>query len=99
MDLPPRYKTHLSNKVCKLQKTIYGQKQLPRAWFGKFTKVMKYFGYSQCNQDHTLFFKYNRDNEITLVLVYVDDIIVIGNYTQEIIMVKEKFFKVFDMKY
>ena len=99
MDLPPRYKTHLSNKVCKLQKTIYGQKQSPRAWFGKFTKVMKSFGYSQCNQDHTLFFKYNRDNEITLVLVCVDDIIVIGNDTQEIITVKEKFFKVFDMKY
>ena len=26
MDLPPRYKTHLINKVCKLQKTIYGLK-------------------------------------------------------------------------
>ena len=99
VDLPPGYKTHLSNKVCKLQKTIYGIKQSPRAWFGKFTKVMKSFGYSQCNQDHTLFFKYNRDNEITLVLVYVDDIIVTGNDTQEIIMLKEKFFKVFDMKY
>ena len=99
MDLPPGYKTHLSNKVCKLQKTIYGLKQSPRAWFGKFTKVMKSFGYSQCNQDHTLFFKYNRDNEITLVLVYVDDIIVTGNDTQEIITLKEKFFKVFDMKY
>ena len=76
MDLPLGYKTHLINKVCKLQKTIYGLKQSPKAWFGKFTKVMKSFGYSQCNQDHTLFFKYNRDKEITLVLVYVDDIIV-----------------------
>ena len=46
MDLPPGYKTHLSNKVCKLQKTIYGLKQSPRAWFGKFTKVVKSFGYS-----------------------------------------------------
>ena len=55
---------------------------------------MKSFEYSQCNQDHTLFFKYNRDKEITLVLVYVDDIIVIGNDTQEIIMLKEIFFKV-----
>ena len=99
MDLPQGYKTYLSNKVCKLQKTIYGLKQSPRAWFGKFTNVMKSFGYCQCNQDHTLFFKYNRDNEITLVLVYVDDIIVIGNDTQEIITLKEKFFKVFDMKY
>ena len=93
MDLPLGYKTHLINKVYKLKKTIYRLKQSPKAWFGKFKKVMKSFEYSQCNQDHTLFFKYNRDKEITLTLVYVDDIIVIGNDTQEIIMLKEKIFR------
>ena len=49
---------------------------------------MKSFGYSQCNQDHTLFFKYNKDKEITLVLVYVDDIIVIGNNNVEMTLKK-----------
>ena len=30
-----------SNKVCKLQKALYGLKQSPRAWFDRFTKVIK----------------------------------------------------------
>ena len=64
MDLLPGYKNHLIYKVCKLKKTIYRLKQSSRAWFGKFTNVMKSFNYNQCNQDHTLFYKPN--NEIKL---------------------------------
>lgn len=33
------------NNVCKLKKSFYGLKQLPRALFDKFTKVMKKRGY------------------------------------------------------
>ena len=99
MELPLGYKSHLINKVCKLKKTIYGLKQSPRAWFGKFTNVMKSFNYNQCNQDHTLFYKPNNDNKIVLVLVYVDDIIVTGNDEEELSNLKEKFFQAFDMKY
>ena len=99
MELPPGYKTHLINKVCKLKRTIYGLQQSPRAWFGKVTNVMKSFNYNQCNQDHTLFYKPNNDNKILLVLVYVDDIIVTGNDEKELSNLKEKFFQAFDMKY
>ncbi|RVW77471.1 hypothetical protein CK203_053465 [Vitis vinifera] len=34
-------------KVCKLKKSLYGLKQSPRAWFGRFTKSMRAFGYRQ----------------------------------------------------
>ena len=33
-------------KVCKLKKSLYGLKQSPRAWFGRFTKSMRSFGYT-----------------------------------------------------
>ena len=31
-------------KVCRLHKVIYGLKQSPRAWFGKFNEVVLKFG-------------------------------------------------------
>ncbi|RVW73995.1 Retrovirus-related Pol polyprotein from transposon RE1 [Vitis vinifera] len=34
-------------KVCKLKKSLYGLKQSLRAWFGRFTKSMRAFGYCQ----------------------------------------------------
>ncbi|RVW92303.1 Retrovirus-related Pol polyprotein from transposon TNT 1-94 [Vitis vinifera] len=59
MDLPPgcMVSKKQCQKVCKLKKSLYGLKQSPRAWFGRFTKSMRAFGYRQSNSDHTLFLK------------------------------------------
>jgi hypothetical protein len=34
--------------VCKLQKSLYGLKQSPRAWFVKFIRVIQQFGMIRC---------------------------------------------------
>ncbi|RVW14559.1 Retrovirus-related Pol polyprotein from transposon RE1 [Vitis vinifera] len=49
MDLPPgcMVSEKQCQKVCKLKKSLYGLKQSPRAWFGRFTKSMRAFGYRQ----------------------------------------------------
>ena len=46
MDLPPRcmIPEEHCRKVCRLKKSLYGLKQSPRAWFGRFTKSMRAFG-------------------------------------------------------
>ena len=54
MNIPPRFEGNTSNKVCKLKKALYWLKQSPRAWFERFAKVMKEFGYKQSQDDHTL---------------------------------------------
>ena len=47
MNLPPgcMVSEKQCQKVCKLKKSLYGLKQSPRAWFGRFTKSMRAFGY------------------------------------------------------
>ena len=85
MDLPPGYgSTRDSRKVCKLKKALYGLKQSPRAWFGKFTLAMKTLGYRQCNGEHTLFYKHASRGLVTILIVYVDDIIITGNNLEEL---------------
>ena len=42
MEVLPGFGSDLAiKKVCKLKKTLYGLKQSPRTWFGRFVKVMK----------------------------------------------------------
>ena len=37
--------SHIKSKVCKLLKSLYGLKQSPRAWFGRFAKFVTKCGY------------------------------------------------------
>ena len=69
-------------KVCKLKKSLYGLKQSPRAWFGRFAKSMRAFGYHQSNSDHILFLK-KQHGKITTLIVYVDDMVVTRNDPEE----------------
>ena len=61
--------------VCRLQKSLYGLKQSPRMWFGKFTTVMCAQGYTQSNDDANLFFHHDPSG-VTILVVYVDDILI-----------------------
>ncbi|RVW75289.1 Retrovirus-related Pol polyprotein from transposon RE1 [Vitis vinifera] len=47
MNIPLGFEENTGNKVCKLKKALYRLKQSPRAWFGRFAKVMKESGYKQ----------------------------------------------------
>ena len=80
MELTPGYNIPVEcrNKVCKLKKSLYGLKQSPRAWFGRFARSMRKFGYNKNNYDHTLFLK-KCHGKITALIVYVDDMVVTGD--------------------
>ncbi|RVW87878.1 Retrovirus-related Pol polyprotein from transposon RE1 [Vitis vinifera] len=99
MEIPPGLKLSSSNDlVCKLQKSLYGLKQSPRAWFERFTKVIKGEEFSQGKSDHTLFIKRSPGGKITVLIVYVDDIIVTGNDEEEISRLKTVLSKEFEIK-
>nr|CAN75946.1 hypothetical protein VITISV_012979 [Vitis vinifera] len=99
MDLPPgcMVSEKQCQKVCKLIKSLYGLKQSPRAWFGRFPKSMRAFGYRQSNSDHTLFLK-KQHGKITTLIVYVDDMVVTGNDPEERKALQNYLFREFEMK-
>ncbi|RVW53975.1 Retrovirus-related Pol polyprotein from transposon RE1 [Vitis vinifera] len=98
MNIAPGFEENTGNKVCKLKKALYGLKQSPRAWFGRFAKVMKESGYKQSQGDHTLFIKHSATGGVTTLLVYVDDIIVTGNDEREKHEVKQRLATEFEIK-
>ena len=85
------------NHACLLNKSIYGLKQSPRAWFERFTRAVKGFGYKQCLADHTLFVKHS-NHKLTIIIVYVDDIVVTGNNPDEIVKLKKDLAQEFEVK-
>lgn len=61
-----------------LKKSLYGLKQNSRAWFDKFSKVALEFGLNKSKYDHSIFYRQLAVGLIFLV-IYVDDIVIIGD--------------------
>ena len=76
------------NSVCKLHKSIYGLKQASRQWNLKLSQVILGDGFSQTHSDHSLFIRHI-GNVYLAVLVYVDDILIVGNSESAITAFKD----------
>jgi Reverse transcriptase (RNA-dependent DNA polymerase) len=84
-------------KVCRLKKSLYGLKQSPQVWFDRFRKVMISLGYQQINTYHTVFSRQHGDH-ITMLVVYVDNMIITGDDEGEIAQLKARLGKEFEVK-
>ncbi|KAK4855041.1 hypothetical protein QYF36_003447 [Acer negundo] len=85
------------DKVCKLQKSIYGLKQASRSWNIRFDQAVKGFGFIQ-NPDEPCVYKRIKGDKLVFLILYVDDILLIGNDVGVLTSVKEWLAKQFDMK-
>ena len=84
---PPPCYPHPPHQVCKLRQALYGLKQAPRAWFAKFSAIVEGIRFTTSPHDSALFIR--RTNKgITLLLLYVDDMIIIGDDTSSILDLK-----------
>ncbi|PKU87215.1 Retrovirus-related Pol polyprotein from transposon TNT 1-94 [Dendrobium catenatum] len=83
--------------VCHLQKAIYGLKQAPRQWYNTFTSYLVSIGFSHSAADPSLL--YFKQNSIQIfLLMYVDDILISGNNTNEISALMSRLSQQFSMK-
>lgn len=64
--------------ICKLHKALYGLKQASRAWYVELSSFLTQYGFTNSTSDAS-FFIFKRDYVVIYFLVYVDNLIVIGN--------------------
>ena len=69
-------------------RSLYGLKQAPRVWFEHFSSVVTDAGFKPSDRDPALFVHTSRGR--TLLLPYVDDMIITGDDSQFIDFVKKR---------
>ncbi|PKI53823.1 hypothetical protein CRG98_025782 [Punica granatum] len=78
MDQPKGFEFNNKSKVCKLKRSIYGLKQASRSWNRRFDEAVKSFGFIK-NEDEACVYKKASWSMIAFLVLYVDDILLIGN--------------------
>ena len=81
----------------KLKKALYGLKQAPRAWYGRINSFLTSMGFTKSKVDPNLYMKI-MDDEPIIILLYVDDLFLIGN-EKHIKDYKKNLAEEFEMKY
>ena len=84
------------HKVCKLQISIYGLKHASRSWNTRFNDVIKMFDFIK-NEEPCVYKKIN-GSAVTFLVLYVDDILLIGNDIPILASIKLWLSKEFTMK-
>ena len=84
--------------VCRLRKSLYGLKQAPRQWYKKFEFVMCEQGYKKTTSDHCVFVKKFSNDDFIILLLYVDDMLIIGKNVSKIDRLKKQLGDSFAMK-
>ena len=67
-----------ANKVCKLPRSIYGLVQASRSWNKCFDEVIKAFGFIQLVGESCIYKKVS-GSSVAFLILYVDDILLMGN--------------------
>ena len=99
MDQPEGFKVKgKEHMVCKLKKSLYGLKQAPRQWYKKFDSFMVGHEYTRTNADHCVYVRKFPNGKFVILLLYVDDMLIVGQDAGVIGNLKKDLFKSFDMK-
>jgi hypothetical protein len=76
-----------SSLVCRLKKSLYGLKQAPRAWYAKMDSYLISQGFNRCKSDPNVYMLRHTDT-LLLIVLYVDDLLIIGSSVYSIAAVK-----------
>jgi len=86
------------NLACRLTKSLYGLKQASRCWYKRFDSFIISLGYNKLSLDYCTFYKRFGDNYFIILLLYVDDMLVVGPNKDQIQELKAQLAREFYMK-
>ncbi|CAL5395059.1 unnamed protein product [Camellia sinensis] len=86
------------NLVCRLKKSLYGLKQAPRQWYEKFDSFMVGHEYKRTAADQCVYVRKFPDGNFIILLLYVDDMLIVGQDATAIKSLKKELSQSFDMK-
>lgn len=81
---PPEGLKLRAGQACLLHRALYGLKQSPKVWYDRLTEDLGAVGFNPVPADRGLFVRHGK-TETVYILIYVDDLLVIGpkNGTQQ----------------
>ena len=84
------------HKVYKLKRALYGLRQAPRAWNIKLNQILRGLSFQRCSNEPSLYRK-ETQQELLIVVVYVDDLLVTGSSLRAILEFKREMAMKFEM--
>ncbi|GJW95411.1 zinc finger, CCHC-type containing protein, partial [Tanacetum coccineum] len=86
------------HKVCKLVKSLYGLKQVPKQWHQKFDEVVLLSGFLLNQADKCVYNKFDNSGKGVIICLYVDDMLIFGTDQNQVDKTKKFLSSKFSMK-
>ena len=96
MEQPLGFIQNDSSLVFRLRKSLYRLKQAPRAWYAKMDRFMLDNVFSRCHSNNIVYTK-KVGKSFTILVLYVDDLILTGSDPNHINHVKSSLKNKFEM--
>src|SRR5260370_32812310 len=79
------------NKMCQLKRALYSLKQVSRTWNEQFHGVLNALGFEWMYSDAGIYVCHQHGgNSLLIVILYIDDITIMGSSLKDVKQLKEK---------
>lgn len=86
------------DKVCRLRKSLYGLKQSALTWNRHVTEILTKLKFKRSVADPCLYTRTEKNGSITYILLYVDDLLVVGENESSTIEIKKQLDNYFEVR-
>lgn len=93
----PEHYNDGTDKICKLNRAMYGLKQAGRAWNEKLDTAIRDIGLVRSKADPCIYFKLDKKSFI-IIAIYVDDILIFSTNKNDSSIIKKELCARFKMK-